>query len=378
MKRSTILSRGCLRLGCGLAASLLLTAGLPAADHRDGPTFGPGIQMPQADLNDLFIFRSPANGNNTVLVMTVSPFAGQAAPDTFDPALRYEIVIDQDRNSTPDLSLSAVFGTPATGGAQTITLSAGRRGRETTTLATGLTGVDIPLPGGGMLRAGKHDDPFFFDAIGFLMFADDGVGTFPRATGATNFFGPNVNTLAIILEVPTAALLKSADRPVIGAWMRTLTSGGKQLDRAGLPFINQFVIPPLPLNNPAQRDRRNAFNHGRPGSDLRGFRADAIATLTGFWGNSPGRAGAVTDRLLLPAVLTFDTSFTFASPNGGFPNGRRLRDDVADFMLNLVSNGAITTDNVADDNGDLITDGSMRPDGSLRPIAFPYLGPPSP
>ena len=361
-----------------MAASLAVTTGLHAADHRDGPIFGPGIQLPQADLNDLFLFRSPANANNTVLVMTVNPFAGQTAPDTFDPALRYEIAIDQDGNSTPDLSLTAVFGAPSSGGAQTMKLTASRRGHEATTLATGLTGVDIPLPGGGMLRAGNHDDPFYFDAIGFQMFADDGVGTFPRLTGAANFFGPNVNTLAIIIELPTAALLKSADRPVIGAWMRTINSAGKQLDRAGLPFINQFVIPPLPLNDTAQRERRNAFNHGRPGSDLSGFRADVVATLKGFWGNSGGRAGAVTDRLLLPAVLKFDTSFTFDSPNAGFPNGRRLRDDVADYMLNLVSNGAITTDNVADDNGDLITDGSMRPDGSLRPIAFPYLGPPSP
>jgi hypothetical protein len=79
--------------------------------------------------------------------------------------------------------------------------------------------------------------------------------------------------------------------------------------------------------------------------------------LTDFWQITPGRAGALTDRFLLPAVLTFDTSFTFTAPSAGFPNGRRLRDDVGDYMLNLLSNGRIATDNVADDNGDRITDG---------------------
>jgi hypothetical protein len=68
-----------------LAAVAAAVAGLPAraADHRDGPIFGPpGITITSSrrDINDVFVFRSPANANNTVLVMNVSPFAGATTP----------------------------------------------------------------------------------------------------------------------------------------------------------------------------------------------------------------------------------------------------------------------------------------------------------
>lgn len=378
MKRILMLSHWSVRLACA-AVSLFLISTVHAADHRDGPRFGPAVaEIGAMDANDLFIFRSPANPANTVLIMTVSPFAGQLTPDTFDSRLRYELRIDQDRNFTPDLSLRISFGPPDANGQQ-VKLTASRPGRAAETLATGNTNTNLPIEGGGMFRAGIQDDPFFFDMTGFAMLVDDGVGTFPRPGGqAQNFFGPNVNTLAITLEMPARMLLKSADRPVINAWIRTADAAGTQFDRAAQPFLNQFLIPPVPRNNPALRDRRNAFNRGDPTRDLRLFRSDVLSTLTGFWGNAPGRAGALVDRLLLPNVLTFDASFTFEPSNGGYPNGRRLRDDVADFVLNLLSNGAIPTDNVSDDNGDRITDGSTRPDGSLRPIAFPYIGPPNP
>ena len=84
---------------------------------------------------------------------------------------------------------------------------------------------------------------------------------------------------------------------------------------------------------------------------------------------------------MIPGMKIFDQlerRRTWEPEGGGFPNGRRLRDDVADFMLSMLSNGRMKTDNVSDDNGDRITDGSARADGTLRPAAFPYLGPPNP
>ncbi len=177
------------------------------------------------------------------------------------------------------------------------------------------------------------------------------------------------------LELPTTFLLKSPDRPILQLWTQSRNAKGKQIDRTGPPLLNICLIPPLPRNDPNSGDRRNAFNTGTPTSDLRKFRADIVSVLTGFWKNSPARAGALVDRLLLPAVLTYDTSLTFEAD--GFPNGRRLRDDVADYMLKLISDGRITTDNVADDNGDRITDGTQGPNGGPRPIAFPYIGAPN-
>jgi hypothetical protein len=247
------------------------------------------------------------------------------------------------------------------------------------TLASGVTGTNIPFGQGGMFRAANHDDPFFFDAIGFTRLAAGSSSTFPRESGqAANFFGPDVNTLALIIVIPTVELLETPDRPIIRAWTRTIDAKGRQVDRAGQPFLNQFLIPPLPRNDTTQIDLRDAFNLGTPATDLRRFRDDAIAVLTNFWGNPQDRAGALVDRFLMANVITFDTSLTWEPEGGGFPNGRRLRDDVADFMLSMLSNGRMKTDNVPDDNGDRITDGSARADGTLRPAGFPYLGPPNP
>jgi len=49
------------------------------------------------------------------------------------------------------------------------------------------------------------------------------------------------------------------------------------------------------------------------------------------------------------------------SSAAGFPNGRRLADDVIEIELGLVTNGAVTTDCVAND--------------STFSNSFPYLAP---
>ena len=59
-------------------------------------------------------------------------------------------------------------------------------------------------------------------------------------------------------------------------------------------------------------------------------------------------------------------------------NGHRLSDDVHDITLNLFTNGALPSDNVGDDNGLRVTDGSVDPvSGKTRAIAFPYVAAPS-
>ncbi len=54
--------------------------------------------------------------------------------------------------------------------------------------------------------------------------------------------------------------------------------------------------------------------------------------------------------------------------------GHRLRDDVVDTLFNLLTNGKVTTDNVADDNGTNITDGLG---GLGATTLFPYIGKPN-
>ena len=56
----------------------------------------------------------------------------------------------------------------------------------------------------------------------------------------------------------------------------------------------------------------------------------------------------------------------------GDRSGRRLRDDVFDTLFSLLTSPKIKTDNVAADNGAVITDGMS---GSLA--QFPYIGRPN-
>ena len=60
----------------------------------------------------------------------------------------------------------------------------------------------------------------------------------------------------------------------------------------------------------------------------------------------------------LPDILTYNTS-----SSAGFLNGRQLSNDVIDAELNLITNGGITGDCIAND--------------STFSDTFPYLGSPN-
>jgi hypothetical protein len=373
------------------AAAVLGTLAVPrdgteAADHRDGPIFSNTPANGRADLNDIYVFQAPGNANNTVMIFTVSPFpgGGGGTPATFDPTLVYDFKIDNTGDAVEDITFRFTFGAPNGQGVQAFTM----RGLPSTKfpptgiLASGNTGANVNVRGGGMVRAAVQDDPFFFDATGFGQFIAAGAVPFPRPVGtAANFFGPDGNTLSIALEIPTARIRSSASNTNIGVFITT-SRNGVQLDRTGRPAINTALIPPVPRNSLGRGERRNAFNAGHPRNDKRDFRADMLSVLTAVYGRPlngpfPTSATSLAD-FLLPDILTFNTATAFttnASDANGFPNGRRMRDDVIDVELNLLTGGGITTDNVGDDNGDRITDGTMRSNGTFRPIAFPYIGP---
>lgn len=369
---------------------------IPAADHRDGPMFGPpgvNVTISRRDINDVFIFRSPSNRNNTVLIVNFSPFSTATTPGTFDHRITLDInVINRNVVTiTDDITLRVSFSAPDSSGRQNVTLRGFPASRfaipsptnpnPSNIVAQGRTGRNLPVSGGGMFRAAEQDDPFFFDAAGFAAFLNG--APFPRrppGTGdnaASNFFGPNVNTLSVMLEVPTNRLTRRGSN-LLGVWAR-MSFQGQQIDRMGRPGINTALIPPVPrgaafpIGGTADRnrqERRNAFNAGHPRDDRTNFRDDMISVLTNFLGRTAGDAGAISD-LLLPDILVYDITNTngfgqFLTGPGGetlLGNGRRLRDDVIDFELNVLTNGAVTTDNVDDDNGTRITN------------TFPYIGP---
>jgi len=103
----------------------------------------------------------------------------------------------------------------------------------------------------------------------------------------------------------------------------------------------------------SEPSQRNAFNAGKPKDDQASFRGEVVDTLELFYG--AGNAEGLAD-ILLPDILTVDTS----NP-AGFLNGRGLADDVIDAELDLVTNGAVTTDCVGND--------------SAFSGTFPYLAP---
>ena len=145
-----------------------------------------------------------------------------------------------------------------------------------------------------------------------------------------NFFR-GLNTLAIALELPRSFFGTNN----IGVWARTsLAETGVQVDRMGRPAINTVFIPSA---------MKDAFNFANPINDQALFR-DAFTATARALGNSEARANFLAD-FLLPDIMSINTAST-----DGFPNGRRLQDDVIDIELNLISNGALTSDCVANDS----------------------------
>jgi hypothetical protein len=329
------------------AAGLLAIAGtipafVSAADHLDAPGLTPPGGDTRLDINDVYAFPSPANASNTVLIATVNPLAGVLNDGTFRPGAAYELKIDDDGNAKEDMTYRVEFGAPDASLVQSVTLRAMPAGGAPAVRATGQTGQDIEVAGGGMLRAGVFDDPFFFDLVGFL--------SLDFCNPGTNFF-TGLNTSAIVLEVPSSSLGDSE----IGVWARTML-GDTQVDRMGRPAINTVFIPNNVFEpSGTEPSLKNAFNATKPRNDQRAFRAEVVDTLEIFYGSGSPTAAALAD-FLLPDILTVDTSSA-----AGFPNGRALADDVIDIELGLVTNGAVTTDCVGND--------------SSFSSSFPYLAP---
>jgi hypothetical protein len=363
-----------------LLATLATAPFAPAADQRDTPALT-SFARGGVDINDLYVFRSPSNANNTVFIMTLGSFVGTKTKAAFKPGVHYEFRIDANFDFSTDLIISVRFKAPKANGKQKVVVTVNRGFDTSDELATGDTDTVLPLSGGGQFKAGVFDDPFFFDQSAFDSAFIQGEPGFPRPPGtAKNFYGPNANVLAIALEIPSVSIAPNST--VIGVWARTVQRG-VQLDRCGRPFINSMLIPPVPRTDLSLGDRRKAFNRGLPVNDVADFAADVISILIssdGPYKRTEPDANAITN-LLLPDLLLFQVGNpngfgTFILSGTALGNGRRLSDDVTDFLLTVLTNGAITSDNVGDDNGLKITDGSVDPvSGMTRAIAFPYIGP---
>lgn len=225
-------------------------------------------------------------------------------------------------------------------------------------IAVGNTGQPIiGLEPGVRLFAGVRDDPFFFDLNAFNAGAKfcQGAG----GTGSDFFLG--LNSSAIVLSVPTSALGASQ----LGVWAQTMTQDSNgvwvRVDRMGRPAINTAFIPDNPFE--ARASLEDDFNVTHPRADQAKWRAELVDSLNLLHSLNDATDDKTDDAkkvagladVLLPDVLTVDLSKAT-----GFLNGRNLSDDVLDAELGLITEGAVTTDCVAND--------------STFSTNFPYLG----
>jgi hypothetical protein len=356
-----------------------------AADHLDAPglTPPPGGDGIGTDLTDIYAFQSPADASKSVLIMNVNglttadlanppgpdrPFGSKVPLVHGNPNVSYNFRVDTNGDAKQDVGIQIRFGKRAADGSQHMDVKILGPGGEDITFPGRSTGFgQDPVVNDGPLGikafAGRRDDPFFFDLVGFLNILDIGGRSFVGCGGPTShpendtFKGQNVSS--IVLELPSTLLEGGGDSNV-GVWATT-NVGDKQIDRMGRPAINTVFIP----NNPLPPDRvsdgkpskKTTFNHGDPSTDVANWTGEVVDTLEQGFGRTPADANALAS-FLLPDILTVDVS-----SSAGFPNGRQPADDVIDTELNLLSNGAITTDCVP--SNDVAVPGT-----------FPYLAAP--
>ena len=281
--------------------------------------------------------------------------------------------------------------------------------------------------GGTKVFAGQRDDPFFVDLGGIfdlIGFRSAPPGAF-SAGGVDGLRGYSVNTIAIQVPitqltgtkgVPTdvndtnsvVGVYSTASRPVIG---RGGATRWQQVSRLGEPLVNEVIIPLgrkdfWNRSDPAD-DRQFERHYLRP--ELAGILNDlyqlgsptenridlTTVLLTGIPPNNP--LGAPTTQissrpakadLLRVNLAAPPTAFASQSRLGllaqqadGFPNGRRLVDDVVDIEERAVAGALATVFGLPAPNGPnaalvpLLGDGVNAND---RPFltSFPYLATP--
>lgn len=282
---------------------------------------------------------------------------------------------------------------------------------------------------GGKTFAGQADDSFFLDLRVFDLL----YGTDLSEAGQDSLAGYNVNTVG--LQLPKSALAAKGDaagNPVIGVWSTTLrkgadvfsaadgaaaTDGYVQVSRLGNPLVNEVVVP---------LKFKDAFNGLTPDKDatvqpvvdkvlepilpaliekIYGIPAPAAPRndlfeifLTGICKTCAGPDGNVALPIDLNSqqlnkdkaakfqpseMLRLNMSIASASqPNRlgvlagdtqGFPNGRRLTDDVLDIAVQAVEGAAQTGKLVeALAKGDGVNQNDLKFGSTFPYVALPH------
>lgn len=359
------------------AFSLAVIAAAPfsavyAADHGDGPVASLDAS---ADLADAYFFIDPNDPSSAVLITTMRGFIVPSEAGNFgifDPGIRYRFEIENTGDARPDKFIDVTFGqrtSPAVAQTATIRFHSRRtRPIVATALATNpsLAGTAPPpvitdIGNGVSFYAGVADDPFFFDIPGFNRFVASVLAKAPDATklnrGRNSFAGYNV--LAIVLRVPVAMLKGNSNIVGLDVLTQRREADGDEhgrsrevdfhtIDREGNPAVNVALVPFA---------KKDAYNAANTQADARGvFAPDIVGTLTALGTNAANIGVLASVAVAKGDFLHLDTSLVNQGVGGGnnagvgFPNGRRLRDDVIDTELNIITNGLITAGDHVDAN----------------------------
>ena len=280
------------------------------------------------------------------------------------------------------------------------------------------------IPNGGKSFVGPADDPFFidlaaaFDGINLDKPGRPGIGLGNQGGGKDDVAGYNTHSFA--LQIPESEVTRDgkavagagAANAVVGVWSATerkqvsvlrgrgkgrhghrrLHQSWRQVSRLGNPLINEVIVP-IGL-----KDR---FNATSPANDAANFGAAALAPeparllnalfglgvketgrtdivqalLTGVpgltqIGKSPVAADTLKVNLGVPPSATPSRFGVLANDIAGFPNGRRLTDDVVDIELRVIAGALLKPE----DGGKQIPlgDGVDMNDKPFR-ATFPYV-----
>jgi hypothetical protein len=385
-----------------VAAVLATRGGSPeaarASSHREAPLIS---QDPTADNTDLYAFVSPDKPDTATIIANWIPGEDPAAgPNyyTFSESARYDVYVDTNGDGKPEITYQFRFKNQPSqfflgNTVQSYTVTKVVKGKSTVVGSGLLTPPDNigprstpnyhalaaggihQLSDGSTVFAGQRDDPFFADvgAIFDLVAIRYGTG----ATGGGKDFLAGYAVHSIALQIPKSQLDNGTNH-TIGVWAATdrqkvTVRDGKaktqwvQVSRLGNPLINEVVIP---------TNLKDYWNSTTPDKDSQ-FRkyyenpilATVLQKLYPQFGpfKDTGRTdlSAVLGTGLNSPMLNY-TGPTFAdelrlnlsiaptAPVGqgnrlgvlggdlaGYPNGRRLEDDVIDISERAVGGALI-------------------------------------
>lgn len=418
-----MLATGGLLAVSGLAG--LGPSGAGASSHREAPLIS---GAPQYDNTDVYAFVSPEKPSTVTLIANWIPFEEPAGGPNFYPFAtdaRYKIKVDNNGDSRADVVYTWEFknhrrsqgtflyntgqvtslGDKDLNFRQTYTLTRTKNGRKLV-LGRGIPAApsytgEASMPNyevlrnaavrtvkGGKAFAGQAEDPFFLDLRVFdLLYGGD-----LSEVGDDTLAGFGVN--AVALQVNKAALTRGSD-PVVGIWSTTERKDSRgryrQVSRLGMPLVNEVVIPVAKkdrFNASAPRDDAQFLKHVTNPELARLIEAvygiDAPATprndlvqvfLTGVPGlNKPAHVRPSEQLRLntsIPPASSPDRLGVIGGDTAGFPNGRRLTDDVIDIALQVVEGELVGNPN---DLGDAVNANDVAFGDTFPYLAVPTSG----